>query len=154
MPQSPPSLAGKPNHLYAHHPRTYFDITVTHKWNDRLTQAAETFFIIDTDVVLPTGRILREASWYGAANWFLYAFDADQKYTGVWRSEIFRDSKGTATGVEATYYETTLGLIYKPEPWLWIRPEARYDWVQGAKPFSDGTRSSQFTLAVDVIIQF
>jgi hypothetical protein len=154
VPQSPPNLAGKPNHLYAHHPRTYFDITVTHKWNDRLTQAAETFFIIDTNVVLPTGRILREASWYGAANWFLYAFDSDQKYTGVWRAEIFEDSKGTATGVAGTYYEQTLGLIYKPKPWLWVRPEARYDWVQGARPFSDGTRSSQFTMAVDVILQF
>jgi hypothetical protein len=154
VPQSPPSLAGKPNPLYAHHPRTYFDVTATHMWNDRLTQASEAFFIIDTDVVLPTGTILREASWYGAANWFLYAFDSEEKYTGVWRSEIFRDSEGTATGVAATYYEQTLGLIYKPEPWLWIRPEARYDWAQGAKPFSDGTRSSQFTLAIDVIVQF
>ena len=154
VPQSPPSLAGKPNHLYAHHPRTYFDVTVTHKWNERLTQAAQAFFIIDTDVVLPTGRILREASWYGAANWFLYAFDADQKYTGVWRAEVFEDSKGTATGDAGTYYETTLGLIYKPKPWLWIRPEARYDWVEGANPFSDGTRNNQLTASVDVIIQF
>jgi hypothetical protein len=154
VPQSPPALAGKSNPLYAHHPRTYFDVTGTHKWNDRLTQASEAFFIIDTAVVLPTGTILREASWYGAANWFLYTFDEDEKYTGVWRSEIFKDSNGTATGVAATYYEMTLGMIYKPEPWLWIRPEARYDWAQSVKPFSDGTRSSQLTLAVDVIVQF
>jgi hypothetical protein len=48
----------------------------------------------------------------------------------------------------------TLGLIYKPRPWLWVRPEARYDWAQFAHPFSDGTRSSQLTLAIDVIVQF
>ena len=48
----------------------------------------------------------------------------------------------------------TLGLIYKPKPWLWIRPEARYDWAQFTKPFSDGTRGSQLTLAIDVIVQF
>jgi hypothetical protein len=154
VPQPPPRLAGKPNPLYAHHPRTYFDLTVTHKWDDRLTQASEIFFIIDTDVVLTSGRIVPEASWYGAANWFLYAFDADEKYTGVWRAEIFKDTEGTATGVAATYYEMTLGLVYKPKPWLWIRPEARYDWAQSARPFSDGTRSSQFTMAMDMIVQF
>ena len=154
VPQSPPSLAGQPNHLYAHHPRIYFDTTVTHKWNDRLTQASEIFFIIDTDVVQTNGSVLREASWYGYANWFLYAFDSDEKYTGVWRSEIFKDTKGTATGVADTFYEMTLGLIYKPKPWLWFRPEARYDWAQFTKPYSDGTRGSQLTLAIDVIIQF
>ncbi len=52
------------------------------------------------------------------------------------------------------YNEQTIGLIYKPKPWLWIRPEARYDWTPFRKPFSDGTRSSQLTLAFDVIVQF
>jgi hypothetical protein len=154
VPQSPPALVGKLNPLYAHHPRTYVDTVATHKWNDRLTQAAEAMCIIDTDVVQTNGTVLREASWYGAANWFIYTFDSDQKYTGVWRSEIFKDANGTATGNADTYYEMTLGLVYKPKPWLWIRPEARYDWAQFTKPFSDGTRGSQLTLAVDVIIQF
>jgi hypothetical protein len=154
VPQSPPHLAGKTNPLYAHHPRTYFDAVLTHKWNDHLTQACEGFFIIDTDVVQTDGNILRETSWYGGANWFLYAFDSNEKYTGVWRSEIFKDTHGTATGVAATYYEMTLGFVYKPKPWLWFRPEARYDWAQFAHPFSDGTRSSQLTLAIDMIVQF
>jgi Putative beta-barrel porin-2, OmpL-like. bbp2 len=154
VPQSPPALAGKVNRLYAHHPRTYFDTVATHKWTDKLTQASEVFFIIDTDVVQTSGNILREASWYGYANWFLYTFDTDQKYTGVWRAEIFKDTKGTATGVADTYCETTLGLVYKPKPWLWFRPEARYDWAATTKPFNDGTRGSQLTLAVDVIFQF
>ncbi len=48
----------------------------------------------------------------------------------------------------------TLGLPYKPKPWLWIRPEARYDWAQYHHPFNDGTRGSQLTLAFDIIIQF
>jgi hypothetical protein len=154
VPQSPPSLAGKPNPLYAHHPRIFVDTVVSHKWNKRLTQASETFFITDTDVVQTSGNILREASWYGYTNWFLYAFDDKEKYTGVWRAEVFKDAQGTATGNADTYYEMTLGLVYKPKPWLWIRPEARYDWAQFTKPFSDGTRGSQCTVAVDVIVQF
>jgi hypothetical protein len=154
VPQSPPALAGKVNPLYAHHPRTYVDTVATHKWTKRLTQAAETFCIIDTDVVQTDGNVLRETSWYGFANWFLYTFDSNEKYTGVWRSEVFKDTHGTATGDADTFYEMTLGLIYKPKPWLWIRPEARYDWAQFTKPFNDGTRGSQLTLAVDVIVQF
>ncbi|MDR3632297.1 MAG: outer membrane beta-barrel protein [Isosphaeraceae bacterium] len=152
--QSPAAWAGRNNPLYAHHPRTYFDTVVTHKWTKKLTQASEAFFIIDTKVPLSNGTVANEASWYGYANWFLYTFDPDEKFTGVWRSEVFEDTKGTATGVAGTYYEMTLGLIYKPKPWLWIRPEARYDWNHFAKPFSDGTRGSQFLLAFDVIVQF
>ncbi len=52
------------------------------------------------------------------------------------------------------FYEQTLGLIYKPKPWLWVRPEARYDWAQFCKPFDNNTKSSQFTLALDVILLF
>lgn len=152
--QSTPARAGRNNPLYAHHPRTYFDSVATRKWTEKLTQASEVFFIIDTMVPLSNGTVAREASWYGFANWFLYTFDAAEKFTGVWRSEIFEDTKGTATGVAGTYYEFTLGLIYKPKPWLWIRPEARYDWNQFAKPFNDGTRGSQLLLAFDVILQF
>ena len=77
-----------------------------------------------------------------------------EKFSGVWQSEVFEDTKGTATGGAGSYYEITPGLIYKPKPWLWIHPEARYDWNQFAKPFSDGTRRSQLLLAFDVILQF
>ena len=48
----------------------------------------------------------------------------------------------------------TLGLIYKPKDYIWIRPEARYDWAQFGKPYSNDTRSSQFTLGFDVIFLF
>ena len=151
--QSPPGLEGHRNPLYAHHPRTYFDLVATYKWTDKLTQASEIFFIVDPKVPFPN-RTVKDTTWYGYANWFLYTFDSSAKYTGVWRAEIFNDPQGAATGVAGLYDEMTLGLIYKPKPWLWIRPEARYDWTPYSKPFSDGTRSSQFTLSFDVIVQF
>ena len=74
--------------------------------------------------------------------------------TGVWRSEVFRDNNGVRTGFADNFYEMTLGLIFKPEAWLWIRPESRYDWAQFTHPYNDGTRNSQFTLAVDAIFLF
>ena len=155
MPQSPPALAGKINPLYAHHPRTLFDTVVTHKWNDRLTQASEAFFIIDTDVVQTNGNVLREASWYGYANWFLYTFDSDEKYTGVWRSEIFKDTKGTATGVADDLLRDdpgpglqaeTLALVPSRSP---VRLGAVHQALQRRHP-----RAASSPLAIDVIVQF
>ena len=92
------------------------------------------------------------AQWYSFGNWFLYSFN--DKFTGVWRSEIFRDNNGVRTGTAGDYMEFTLGGIYKPKPYLWIRPEARYDFTNGAKVYNDNTRSSQLTLGFDIILLF
>ena len=48
----------------------------------------------------------------------------------------------------------TLGVIYKPVPYIWVRPEARYDWAQFTHPYANGTKGSQFTLGFDVILLF
>ncbi len=60
----------------------------------------------------------------------------------------------TGTGQTDNYFEFTLGAIYKPRPYIWIRPEARYDWAQYHTPYNDGTRNSQLTLAVDAILLY
>jgi len=149
-----PALQRKVNPYYAGNWRTYLSSVVTHNWSGKLTEAAEVFFVHETNVdgLGRNGSLNPESAWYGAAHWYLYNFTP--KVQGVWRSEIFRDNNGAVTGSADNYYEITLGLPYKPKPWLWIRPEARYDWAQYHHPFSDGTRSSQLTLAFDIIIQF
>ncbi|MCA1684798.1 MAG: porin, partial [Planctomycetia bacterium] len=94
---------------------------------------------------------------YSIGNWFLWQFwkkDDRDIMTGVWRSEAFRDNNGVRTGFASDFFEFTLGLIIKPKPYLWIRPEARYDFTNGAKAYTDGTRSSQFTLGVDAILLY
>ncbi len=162
-------LQGQVDPNYAGNWRTYESTVLTHTWNDKLTEAVEVFFVHETNVagVGPTakvspetpkvrrrfnGPVLPESAWYGAAHWYLYNFTP--KVQGVFRAEIFHDQNGLATGQADNYYEITLGLPYKPKPWLWIRPEARYDWAQYHHPFNDGTRESQFLLAFDVIVQF
>ncbi len=92
------------------------------------------------------------AQWYSFGNWFLYS--CNEKFTAVWRSEIFRDNNGVRTGTAADYVEFTLGGIYKPKPYLWIRPEARYDFTNGPKVYNDNTRNSQLTLGFDIILLF
>ena len=72
----------------------------------------------------------------------------------MWRSEIFWDPTGVRTGYPDTYYEMTLGLIYKPKDYIWLRPEVRYDWAQFGTPYNDDTRSSQLTLGFDIIFLF
>jgi hypothetical protein len=155
----PGHLAGRRNLGYGSNPRTYFSTVFTQNWNDRLTEAVQADQILDkNNPGFGSDGTAADTAWYSLVHWFLYGFDgslADARMTGVWRFEVFRDDKGAATGVAADYFETALGLILKPKPWLWVRPEARYDWVRGsAHPFSDGTRSSQLILDFDVIFLF
>ena len=150
------TIQGQRNPYYAGSYRTYLSTVLTHNWSPKLTEAAEVFFVHEPHVegLGPGGptHVNNENAWYGAAHWFLYQFT--DKLTGVYRAEVFRDQNGGATGNADTYYEMTLGAVIKPKPWVWIRPEARYDWAQFTRPFSDGTRGSQLTLAFDVVFQF
>jgi hypothetical protein len=148
-----PALAGRRNPFYGSSFRGYISLTLTHQWTDKLTEAAQSDHVFDPKII---GFSLNGASssiaYHSLAHWFLYAFN--DKVTGVWRSEVFFDPYGAATGSRSTFYEMTLGLPMKPKPWLWFRPEARYDWSQFTHPFSDGTRAGQLTLAFDVIVLF
>jgi len=130
---------------------------LSYQWTDKLTQVLENDNGLEEDVPIDQGNgvIGRDNSrWHGAENWFLYDFFGTGKLTGVWRSEIFWDIDGFRTGFADRYYEQTLGLIYKPCPWLWIRPEARFDWAQFGTPYNDGVSGSQFTYGFDVILLY
>ncbi len=149
-------LQGRNNPYYGKSNRTYMSNVVTHTWSSKLTEAVEVFFVHENLVqgLGPGGptHVNNESAWYGACHWYLYQFTP--KLTGVYRAEIFRDQNGAATGSADNYYEQTIGLIYKPKPWIWVRPEARYDWAQFHTPFNDGHRGSQLTLDFDIIFQF
>jgi hypothetical protein len=162
-----PTLAGQVNPGYGRNDRTLFTSVLTHKWNDKLTQVLETDQGWERSVpgLASGGRngAAKSAQWQSFGNWFLYSFN--EKLTGVWRSEVFWDQQGGRTSMTALvggetqfvgdrFYEMTLGLIYKPWPNLWIRPEARYDWTQYHNYFDSGTRDSQATLACDIILLY
>ncbi len=153
-PPTPPQFGGQRNTQYSRDYRNLFTTVLTHKYNDKLTQVLETDQAWEQQVPFPRGEVRRQdINWFSFGNWFLYSFNP--KLTGVLRSEVFWDQSGVRTGTTGgRFYEETLGLIYKPHSWLWIRPEARYDWSQFAKPYTDGTRRDQLTLAVDIILLF
>ncbi len=152
-PVAPPEFARRRNPGYAGSDRTTFTTVLTYKWTDKLTHVMETDQSFEQNVPFSgPNQTFQNAEWYSFGNWFLYSFN--DKLTGVWRSEVFRDDDGVRTGFADNFYEQTLGLIYKPQSWLWIRPEARYDWAQFTKPYNDATRGSQFTIGFDVIVLF
>jgi hypothetical protein len=157
-----PGQAGRPDPGYATNDRTLFTTVITHKWDaqDKLVQIIESDqgWELNVPGLASLGKNARPetGTWFSFGNWFLYKFGnpATSKVTGVWRSEVFWDPQGARTGAPNTYNEITLGAIYKPKDYIWIRPEARYDWVPHGTPYSNGTRSSQLTLGFDVIFLF
>jgi hypothetical protein len=152
----PAQFAGKTNPGYNSNQRGIFTTVLTRKWTDKLTQVMETDQAWETNVPFALGNTdgfnRHNAQWYSFGNWFLYQFN--DKFTGVWRSEIFRDNNGVRTGTAGDYNEFTLGGIYKPKPYIWIRPEARYDFTNGPKVYNDNTRNSQFTIGFDIILLY
>lgn len=149
---SPTQIAGVPG-TNARNQKTYLSNLLTHKWTERLSQAVELDLIVAEDFYSPVAnKTFRNADYFAATTWLIYEFN--DRVSGVARNDIFRDDQGSATGVADTYYESTLGLILKPHPWLWVRPEMRYNWAQFKSPFDNGTQQGQFTIAADVILLY
>jgi Putative beta-barrel porin-2, OmpL-like. bbp2 len=126
-----------------------------------------------------------DAEWYGINTHLTY--DVSDTITAGVRGEWFRDQNafrvcspgrvaaatnsvdenGTAgsyaanflsTCSAASYYAVTAGVTWKPTTWLRLRPNVRYDWADGARPFGDGNSLSgkldQFLFSTDMTINF
>lgn len=131
----------------------------------------------------------RDAEWYGVNSYLFYDL-TDTLAAGI-RGEWFRDNAGFrvcspgrvgagvnvdsqgnpdnfaatfgCTSAPASYYEVTAGLNWKPLKWVIVRPNVRYDWVDGHnfqvnggeryKPFGNG-KQDQFTFSTDVVVSF
>lgn len=118
---------------------TLISAVLSHAWNERWTTAFEVDAGSETAVPVYSNApgLTRNSSWYGGGAWVLYTFS--ERWTGVLRASSFRDQGGVRTGFDDTYFETALGLIYKPTPWFWLRPEIDYDGAIGAPPFETRT---------------
>ena len=116
-----------------------------------------------------------DAEWYGVNMHLTY--DIKDNLTGGIRTEWFRDQNGFRvcspgrvsaatdnTGVSyaanfaanctaSTYYAVTAGLNWKPMTWLNLRPNVRYDWADGTRPFGNN-KQDQFLFSTDFSINF
>jgi len=136
---------------------------------------------------LANGTGPTDTEWYGINSHLTY--DVKDNLTAGVRAEWFRDQNGfrvcspgrvtAATNVidnagtagsyaanflstcaPASYYAVTAGVNWKPMKWLNIRPNVRYDWVDGKvaaggqyRPFGNA-KQDQFLFSTDFAVSF
>lgn len=88
----------------------------------------------------------------GIANYLIYKL-SDHWSTGG-RAEWWRSNQ--VTGTQASFYEITGGLNYKPHANLTIRPEVKYNWAPGEEAVNNavGTQFNQTLFAIDAVVTF
>jgi hypothetical protein len=121
-----------------------FDLVLTRKLSDRLNWQFEALYGFTTNV--PN---IGFANWIGLVNYLSYQID--RNLTANARLEFFDDAQGQRTGFKGLYTAATAGITYKPLPWLWFRPEVRYD-QNASRPYEG--KPNLFTTAANVIIRW
>jgi hypothetical protein len=139
---------------------TIYSLVGKYKVSDKLTYVAQHDYGQASEPA--------KAEWYSLNQYLLYQLN--DKWSLGGRYEIFRDNNGTRViGVrpgnthvgpyEGNFYETSVGLNWKPNPNIVVRPELRWDWFDGTNlgagpaPFA-GDRNDQFVFGMDMIITF
>lgn len=128
--------------------RTVFDATWRHGWTDDVSTTVDAICGFEE----ATGT---DPSWYGIAAYATKRLD--ERMSATFRAEWFRDDGGSRIGFDADLFTLTLGVDWRPLDCcrnLRLRPEIRWDHASGDEPFDGGTRSDQFTVALDVIFTF
>ena len=142
------------------------------QFSEKLLYAFEQTFGVTEEVSDPA-LFGPTAKWYGLDQYLFYTINPC--WSAGTRVEVFRDQDGSRVGglggvgvvgwpatpgFAGTFTEVTLGLNWHPNPNIVVRPEARWDCysgstnLQGQLPFGDGTRSSQFLFATDLVFNF
>jgi hypothetical protein len=126
-----------------HNPEV-FDLVLTRKLSDRLGWQFEGLYGFTTNVP-GTGF----ANWFGVINYLSYQLDP--ALTANARLEFFDDAQGQRTGFPGLYTAVTAGVLYKPAPYLWLRPEVRLD-HNDARPFEG--KPALFTATANVVLRW
>ncbi|MDD5461461.1 MAG: porin [Methylococcales bacterium] len=162
-----------------------YSIVLKHNVTDKTHLIVQHDHGFANNVLAPTGAGT-DAEWYGI-NTHVYYDIKDDLSVGM-RGEWFRDQNGfrvcspgrvaaatnfhggeavsyaanfLSTCQPASYYAFTVGLNYKPTKWLNLRPNVRYDWVDGTvagtdqsyRPFGNN-KMDQFLFSTDFTINF
>jgi hypothetical protein len=172
-PENPRGTLNQQGQLVDDSFRSESTITTIWKYSDSLTLTTDLNFAHDDGF---------SANAYGIAQYASYTIN--DMLTFQARGELWRDDKGFFVAAfpgsldslnalagrpngslslfpqPATYGEITLGLNIKPTvpgplSSVMFRPEIRYDTtLNNARPFDNGRRKNQFTIAADAIVAF
>jgi hypothetical protein len=122
-----------------------YNVVVTHTIRDGLSYVLDSTF----GTTRSTAAGSAAAQWYGFANYLSWTLAPE--LTANFRAETFTDDDGARTGTSGHYVAGTIGLAWQPEPWLQVRPFARYDRNQN-DPFEG--KSEMWTGGLDVIVRW
>ena len=158
--------------------RTMYSVVWTNTLSSRLTYVLQHDLGVQQNTLGFNAINARTADWFGVNQYLFYKLNQD--WTLGWRFEWFDDPEGyLVTGLRpgntdaryrfpGSFYETSLGLNYKPNGNFTLRPEVRYDWYHGRtgflspsvpgpppnEPFNDNQDKNQFLFGLDAIYQF
>ena len=153
---------------YAYDNLQMFDNTWYHKFNGAWHMASEAWYMYQKDVPSVFGPVLPEKGTYGAicaagqircfapewamVNYVERQFSA-KNYISI-RADFLDDEKGQRTGFKTRYAEETLMWGHWVGTTVLLRPEIRFDHSFDGPAYDNGTRRSQFQLAMDAIFKF
>jgi len=163
-----PCVNGLNNGRYAYNNLQMFDNTWYHKFNASWHMATEAWFMYQRGVPSVSGPLLPEKGTNGAycsageirclaPEWAIVNYVEKQlsakDYVST-RSDFLDDIKGQRTGYKTRYAEETLMWGHWVGSTILLRPEIRFDHAWDRPAYDDGTRRSQFQLAMDIIFKF
>ena len=160
------------NHNY----RYLNDMTTTWKINKCLTSITDLNLVYEESVNAWGGGVaqyftyavndwltlgVRGEIWRDEKGFFVAQFRANNDFIHIERGDLVAPDPSTFGGGKTTYLEVTGGVTIKPPmpkpiAGLLIRPEVRYDraLTDSTRPFDQLTDRDQWTIGVDVILQF
>jgi len=153
---------------YAYNNLQMFDTTWYHKFNASWHMASEVWYMYQRGVpsvfgplqpekgsngaVCSAGEIRCFAPEWAAVNYVEKQLSA-KNYVSI-RTDFLDDLKGQRTGYKTRYAEETLMWGHWVGSTVLLRPEVRFDRAFDRRAYDNGTRQSQFQLAMDVIFKF
>jgi hypothetical protein len=153
---------------YAYNNLQMFDSTWYQKFNSSWHMATEGWYMYQRDVPSVFGPVAPEKGTNGAfcaagqircfapewamVNYVERQFSA-KNYISI-RTDFLDDQKGQRTGFKTSYTEATLMWGHWVGTTVLLRPELRFDHAFNAPAYDNGTRRSQFQLAMDAIFKF
>jgi hypothetical protein len=122
-----------------------FDLVITHKFSDRLSYAVDALYGFTTNV-----PGIDFANWWAAVQYLNYVLSP--RVTAVSRLEFFDDVQGQRTGFPGLYVAPTVGVNFRPNKFVVLRPELRFDYNMESRPFEG--KHGVGTAAVDMVVRW
>jgi Putative beta-barrel porin-2, OmpL-like. bbp2 len=127
-----------------HNPEV-FDLVITHKFSDRATYTLDALYGFTSNV-----PAVGFAHWWATVHYLSYTLTP--RLTANGRLEFFDDVQGQRTGFEGLYAAVTVGVTFRPNRFIALRPEVRYDRNGESRPFEG--QHDLFTATMDVVVRW